>query len=119
MPATARWNSLEPENEMAGDVSTVRGIEIVSPISMTQPSVDHDPMSLALRDEPSSVEAHRAAVTRPKTIAITLASVPGGGGFSEAPAPRPRLAGSRGLCYHSRPCSAPIRAARPSDHPAP
>src|SRR5262245_6089148 len=47
------------------------GTDTTSPTSITQPSVDHDPMSRALRAEPSRVVAHRTAVTSPPTIAIT------------------------------------------------
>ena len=50
---------------------TMSGIVTTSPTSITQPSVDHDPISRALRAEPSSVDAHRTAVASPPTMAIT------------------------------------------------
>jgi hypothetical protein len=65
-------------------------------------------MSRALRDEPSSVEAQSAAVTRPKRMGITAASVPGADHPGEPCAARLRLARSRALCYHARPCPAPF-----------
>src|SRR3954454_13141218 len=49
------------------------GTATAKPMSMTQASVDHGPISRAARAEPRSVEAHRTAVASPPTIAITRA----------------------------------------------
>src|SRR5690242_10739194 len=76
---------------------------------MTQASVDHEPMSRALRAEPSSVVAHRTAVASPPTIAITERQVSpiakGSGGRSA------RWLQTGRLWYHAAPRRHPSRAA--------